>query len=566
VTGNSDEEPLQIPVATVGGGPVGLVLALLLDKHGVRSVLFNTEETTRWHPKGSSQGARTMEHFRRLGIADNVRALGLPADHPTDVIYFTRFGGWELARLPMPSATEKLKAIAAAPKTDQVPEPLHRANQMYVEKFLLEHVRTRPNITVRFGWRVEDFIDDGGGVTLHVIRERDGKRETWRSVYLVGCDGGQGMVRRALGIRYAGQSLQQAYMGGRMFSTHVRVPTFARDFLRNDLGFQYWVVNPELRTTITSVNGADEFMFWTRAKDESAEADDSVVANAMRRSTNSNIAVEVLAHHPWTAGMALVAERYGAGRVFLAGDSVHLFTPTGGFGMNTGVDDAANLAWKLAAMVQDWGGSGLLASYEAERKPIALRNTGAARQLSKNIGDIAIPPAVEENSPIGEQARRELGAVLSTCGEQYGSIGVQLGARYDGSPIVAENGAPPSDDFINYTPSSVPGGRAPHFWLDDGRGFGSSLFDRLGPRFTLLRLGGKAPTASALAEATAQAEIPFTIVDCPDNEARDLYGCDLALIRPDQHVAWRGNVEPADPKRLLARVTGAYSWDQAHSE
>lgn len=559
MTVNPNEEPQQIPVAIVGGGPVGLVLALLLDKHGVRSVLFNTEETTRWHPKGSSQGARTMEHFRRLGIAGNVRALGLPADHPTDVIYFTRFGGWELARLPMPSAAEKLKAIVAASKTDQVPEPLHRANQMYVEKFLLEHVRTRPNITALFGWRVEDFIDDGENVTLHAIRERDGKRETWRSAYLAGCDGGQGMVRRALGIHYAGQSLQQAYMGGRMFSTHVRVPTLARDFLRKDLGFQYWVVNPELRTTITSVNGADEFMFWTRAKDESAEADDGVVAGAMRRSTNSNIAVEVLAHHPWTAGMALVAERYGAGRVFLAGDAVHLFTPTGGFGMNTGVDDAANLAWKLAAMVQGWGGSGLLASYEAERKPIALRNTGAARQLSKNIGDIAIPPAVEQNSPAGEQARRELGAVLSTCGEQYGSIGVQLGARYDGSSIVAENGAPRSDDFVNYTPSSVPGGRAPHFWLDDGRGFGSSLFDRLGTGFTLLRLGGKAPATSALAEAAAQAAIPFTIVDCPDDEARDLYGCDLALIRPDQHVAWRGNAVAPDADRLLARVIGADS-------
>jgi len=559
VTATADTESLslQIPVAIVGGGPVGLGLALLLDKHGVRSVLFNTEEITRWHPKGSSQGARTMEHFRRLGIANKVRALGLPADHPTDVIYFTRFGGWELARLPMPSAAEKLRAIATAPKTNQVPEPLHRANQMYVEKFLLEHVRTRANITVRFGWRVENFTDDGDAVTLHAINERDGKRETWRSAYLAGCDGGQGMVRRALGIRYAGESLQQAYMGGRMFSTHVRVPTLARDFLRTDRGFQYWVINPELRTTITSVNGADEFMFWTRARDENADADDRVVVDAMRRSTNSDIAVEVLAHHPWTAGMALVAERYGAGRVFLAGDSVHLFTPTGGFGMNTGVDDAANLAWKLAAMVQGWGGGGLLASYEAERKPIALRNTGAARQLSKNIGDITIPPAVEDDSAAGERARCELGAALSTCGEQYGSIGVQLGARYDGSPIVAEDGAPPTDDFINYTPSSVPGGRAPHFWVDDGRGFGSSLFDRLGTGFTLLRLGGRAPSGSALAEAAAQTRIPFKLLDCADDEARDLYGCDLALIRPDQHVAWRGNATPADAERLITRTVGA---------
>ncbi len=369
--------PAQIPVVIVGGGPVGLMLALLLDRHHVRCVLFNTEESTRWHPKGSTQGARTMEHYRRLGIAGHIRTLGMPTDHPTDVIYFTRFGGWELARLPMPSAAEKLKAIDASAKTDQVPEPLHRANQMYVEKFLLEHVRTRPNIAVRFGWRVEDFDDDGDGVTLNAVCERNGKREIWRSAYLAGCDGGQGMVRRALGIHYSGGALQQAYMGGRMFSTHVRVPTLARDFLRNDIGFQYWVINPELRTTITSVNGADEFMFWTRPENESADADDRAVADAMRRSTNSNIAVEVLAHHPWTAGMALVAERYGAGRVFLAGDAAHLFTPTGGFGMNTGIDDAANLAWKLAAMVQGWGGSGLLASYEAERKPIAVRNTTA---------------------------------------------------------------------------------------------------------------------------------------------------------------------------------------------
>ena len=546
----------RVPVAIVGGGPVGLVLALLLDMYGVRSVLFNTEETTRWHPKGSSQGARTMEHFRRLGIAGEVRKMGLPADHPTDVIYFTRFGGYELARLPMPSAAEKLETIATAPKTDQVPEPLHRANQMYVEKFLLAHVRTRPNIVVRFGWRAKDFADDGDGVTLNAVCERDGKRETWRSAYLAGCDGGQGMVRRALGIHYAGESLQQAYMGGRMFSTHVRVPTLARDFLRGDRGFQYWVINPELRTTITSVNGTDEFMFWTRSKGEDAVADDRAVVDAMRRSTNSDIAVEVLAHHPWTAGMALVAERYGTGRVFLAGDSIHLFTPTGGFGMNTGVDDAANLAWKLAAMVQGWGGSELLASYEAERKPIAMRNTGAARQLSKNIGDIAVPPAIEDDSPAGEQARREIGAVLSTCGEQYGSIGVQLGARYDGSPMVAENGAPPADDFIDYTPSSVPGGRAPHVWMDDGRSFGSSLFDRLGVGFTLLRLGGNPPDASAMMATAAHRNIPLKVLDVPDGDARDLYQSDLALVRPDQHIAWRGNQIESDCNRLFAQVVG----------
>lgn len=545
-------------VGIVGGGPVGLMLALFLDRHGVRSVLFNTDETTRWHPKGGSQNARTMEYYRQLGISNKVRGLGLPPDHPTDVAYFTRFGGNELARLRMPSSAEKIRAIAQSPATDQVPEPLHRANQMYVEKFLLEHARTRSNITLRFGWRADTFEDDGDGVTIRTIRDRDGKTERWRTQYLVGADGGQGIVRRALGIHYSGYGpLEQVYLGGKMFSTYVRVPTLYRDFLGKCRAFQYWVVNPELRTTITSVNGIDEFMFWTKPRTPEADADNNAVINAMRRSTLSNIDVTVLGHHPWMAGVALVAERYGAGRVLLAGDSAHLFTPTGGFGMNTGIEDSANLAWKLAAIVQGWGGASLLDSYEVERKPVAVRNTGAARALTKNVGDVETPAEMEEDSSAGAAARRKVGAFLATFGEQYGSIGVQLGARYDGSPIVAEDGAPPTDNFINYTPSSVPGGRAPHFWMDDGRGFGSSLFDRLGTGFTLLRLGGRTPSGSALVEAAAQTRIPFKVLDCADDEARDLYGCDLALIRPDQHVAWRGNANPADAERLIARTVGA---------
>jgi hypothetical protein len=363
-------------------------------------------------------------------------------------------------------------------------------------------------------------------------------------------------VRRTLGIHYSGQSLHQPYMGGRMFSTYVKVPALQRDFLHGDFCFQYWIINPELRTTITSVNGVDEFMFWTRAKSEAGEADDAAVIHAMRRSTKSDIAVEVIAHHPWTAGMALVAEHYGAGRVFLAGDAVHLFTPTGGFGMNTGIDDAANLAWKLAAMVQGWGGSKLLSSYELERRPVAVRNTGAARELSRNIGDIAIPPELEDDSMVGETVRRELGAFLATCGEQYKSIGVQLGARYDGSPIIAAEGEPPGDSFISYAASSVPGGRAPHVWLDDGRDFGSSLYDRLGPGFTLLHLAPRPQETTALTDAAAARKMPLRTLKVADPDICDFYKCELALIRPDQHVAWRGSKVPDDPAGLLAQLVG----------
>src|SRR5829696_7221918 len=187
----SDHRAQHTPIAIVGGGPVGLMLALFLDRHGVRSVVFNTEASSRHHPKGSTHNSRTMEHYRRLGFGNEVRRLGLPPDHPTDVVYLTRFNGRELARLRMPSEVEKMRRVAAAPRTDQVPEPIHRANQMYVEKFLLEHAATRPNITLRFGWLVDAFEQDAGGVTLHAEATDGSGEENWRTHYLVGCDGGR---------------------------------------------------------------------------------------------------------------------------------------------------------------------------------------------------------------------------------------------------------------------------------------------------------------------------------------------------------------------------------------
>jgi hypothetical protein len=318
----------------------------------------------------------------------------------------------------------------------------------------------------------------------------------------------------------------------------------------------YWAVNPEIRSTIISINGRDEFLLRTRASTPDQPPDDAEVADVMRRCVGRDIAMEIVAHEPWTAGMALVAERFADRRVFLAGDAVHLFTPTGGFGMNTGVDDASNLAWKLAAMLQGWGGDELLKSYESERMPIALRNTEAARQLTANIGETDVDPAIEQDTPAGEVARRAAGAMLTTFKEQFASIGVPLGARYDASTIIASDGAAPIDSLIAYSPTSVPGGRAPHFWLDEKRTYGSSLYDRLGTGFTLLRVGPHAPDASEIITAAARQNIPLKVLDVADADARDLYECDLALVRPDQYVAWRGNAAPADVESLLERSVG----------
>ena len=546
-----------IPVAIVGGGPVGLVLALFLDQYAVRSVLFNSEESQRAHPKGSTQNARTLEHFRRLGISEPVRRLGLPADHPTDVAYFTRFNAWELARIRMPSEAEKMRAVAAAPATDQVPEPILRANQMYVEAFLLDYARTRPNITLRFGWQVDHLAMEADGAVVEAERSSDGVRESWRVSYVVGCDGGQSFVRRTLGAGYRGfDALQQRYMGGRMIASHLRAPTLVRSVLRHRHAWQYWSVTPEAQLMLASLNGRDEFLVFSQPAND-ARSHDATVATMVQRAAGVDAPLQMLGHRPWTGGVALVSERFGEGRVLLAGDAVHLFTPTGGFGMNTGIDDVANLSWKLAAMVHRWGGANLLDSYELERKPVAVRNTIAARELAKRNGSIPTSPAMEEDTAEGEAARRQVGAHLSTFGEAFASIGLQLGVRYDGSPIIVADGAPPADNFARYTPSSAPGGRAPHIWLDERRGRGSSLYDRLGIGFTLLRLGGHAAGSAALEAAARRRGIPLDVLDHPSDAARDLYERDLVLIRPDQHVAWRGNRPPHDPDMLWSNLVGA---------
>ena len=501
-----------------------------------------------------------MEHYRRLGFSPEVRRLGLPMDHPTDVAYFTRLNGWELARLPMPSEEQKIARVRAAPRFDQVPEPLHRANQMYVEALLFDRVAGEPMIEKRFGWRAVAVDQDGDGVTLGAERVSDGAREDWRVLYLVGCDGGQSFVRRTLAIRYGGfRNLEQAFMGGPMIATYLRLPTVLADVIRRERrAWMYNAINPQGRIVFVSLNGEDEFLLFTRAPDPGTAPDDDAIRRHVQSAAGSEIPVEVLGHNPWTAGVARVAHSFGAGRIVLAGDSVHLFTPTGGFGMNTGIDDAANLSWKLAALVQGWGGPNLLASYEIERRPIAVRNTTAARTLAINVGDMPVADNVEDRTPAGEAARQQLGHYLATTlGEEFASLGVQLGARYDGSPIVAEDAAPPADDPISYCPSSVPGGRAPHFWLGSGRGAGNSLYDRLGIGFTLLCLGAAPERAATLVAAAKRCRVPLDVLSVADEEARALYERDYVLIRPDQHVAWRGNAPPADADALLARVTGS---------
>jgi 2-polyprenyl-6-methoxyphenol hydroxylase-like FAD-dependent oxidoreductase len=454
----------------------------------------------------------------------------------------------------MASEAEQTRARRNPGPTDQVPEPLFRSNQMYVEAFLHDHVKTLANVQTRFGWQCVGWHEDANGIDVVIEETAGGKRQTLRAAYLVGCDGGQSFARRKLGIRYGGEeTLEQAFLGGSMVTTYLRAPEVHGRVVKK-LCWHYWTINQRARTTLISLDGKDEFLLMSKLPPNQTKPDDATIAEILQSAIGEPVKFEFMGHWAWTAGYALVADRFGAGRVLLAGDAVHLFTPTGGFGMNTGVDDAANLGWKLAALVQGWGGPKLVPSYEQERHPVALRNVAASRRLARNVGDVPVGAAIEDESAEGQADRQRASDFLSNFAEEFASLGVQLGARYDGSPLIADDsGAAPPDDPSVYVPSSRPGGRAPHLWLSDG----SSLFDRLGPGFSLLRFAGSSAAIAPLEDAAHMRGVPLRIVDVDVAAAgRDLYGVDLALIRPDQHVAWRGNKLPADCEALLAQVTG----------
>ena len=522
---------------------VGLTLAVELGTYGVPCMLINDGGTTAPHPQGNTLNSRTMEHFRRLGLNEQIRAAGLPAEHATDVVYATRFAGWQLARLPMPSTEQKL---SVPEHTAQTPEPIHRANFFYIEPILKHRAEELESVDVRFGHRLLSFAQDDDGVTATVRRNSDGETVYIRCDWLVGCDGARSTVRQALGIGYGGKGGEdETFMRGRMLSTYVRAPALL-DEMTCKPGWHYWTVNADARSSIATLDAKGEYVVLTRMPPDEDETTIDAAAEFLA-CVGKDIPVEVLSVKSWMAGLALVADRYQERRVLMAGDSVHLFTPTGGFGMNTGVDDVANLAWKLAGVVHGWAPATLLDTYEAERRPIGIRNTTMSHQFASAVAGLEIPDELEDDSDAGAAARGKLGAYLATFTEEFRSLGIQLGARYDGSPLIATDGTnAPEDSPFEYVPSAIPGGRAPHIWLEDGK----ALHDLFEPGFTLLNLTGHDVELPA-------SPVPLTQVTLNDDRARELYGATLALVRPDHHVAWRGNSLPDGFADILGRCYGA---------
>ena len=552
---------IDTPVLVVGGGPVGLMLSIELASRAVPNMLVNTGETTAAHPQGNTHNCRTMEHYRRHGIGDSVRIVGLPHEDVTDVMCCTRLNGIELSRIPMPSSADKVRRIIERDPTFLTPEPIHRASQLYVEPVLKKHAQEQKEIHLKYGWKLICFRQKKDHVIAEIEKVSSGQVQKVRCRWLAGCDGAQGFVRRELGIKYLGEGGEEiAFMIGRMISVYIDAPGIY-DVMPNNRAWQIWTINEDSRACFVSLDGRGKFVVLAKHpagnKREEGVSDNKVYSKMVRALINAAIGTQIdfkiISVKDWTAGNALVAERYQSKNVFLAGDSAHLFTPTGGFGMNTGIDDAVNLGWKMAAVYQGWAPEKLLDTYDVERRPIGIRNTQASRKLASDVATIEIPPVLEDSTPEGAQQRVILGEHLAGFTEEFASLGIQLGVRYDTSPLIISDGSTaPLDSAVDYVPSGSPGGRAPHTWLEDG----ASILDKFGQWFTLLKFGLDDIDTTPFQNMAQTLNIPLTVVQISEPNAQKLYGCGLVLVRPDGHVAWRGNTLPNVLKGLLRTVSG----------
>jgi len=535
-------QALDTQVLIVGGGPAGLTLAIDLGQRGIRCMVIDRLEKHGIHPKLERANARTMEIFRRLGIADRIRAAGLPGDVPMDVFIVLDMARPPVLRLPYGSVNALKAESAAHNDGTHALEPYQLISQYTLDPLLRKIAEETPNVTVRFGHELESFEQDAQGVTAH-IKDLDGKQSSVRAAYLAGCDGSSSVVRKQLGIKLEGD-------GG---IRRMRASLFRCDDLFERIpigkGRHYHVIADPDFTSVTIQDSTRHFRMNTMQ----VENDD--LMEKFKRAVGFPVEAELIWSGDWQHHL-LCANRYGEGRVFIAGDAAHLVIPTGGLGMNTAVGDVTDLAWKLAATLQGWGGPALLNSYLSERRQIGLRNVAASANAAggRVAWREAWKPNIADDTPEGAATRAAVAKVADTEQRKTNEIlGIEMGYRYIDTPLIwHEPGEAPDPNSRQYVPTTWPGARLPHVWRDDGR----SLLDCLSPNYTLLRLGGTRVDTSALENAFRELGAPLATLDVAEAAPHAVYGFDLLLLRPDLHIVWRGNQAPEDAPMLARIATG----------
>lgn len=536
----------------VGAGPVGLTLAMDLAQRGIDVLVAETRH--RGEPpnvKCNHVSARSMEIFRRLGVAAALREAGLPAEYPNDVAYRTSFTGEELSRIPIPCRRDRYTARGGPDTWWPTPEPPHRINQIYLEPVLFAHAQATKGLRILNRTRIDSFEQDVDGVRARGVNLDTGEEIAVRCEYLIGCDGGRSGIRKAIGAKLSGTDVV-----GRVQSTYFRAP----DLLARAAHPAAWAtfaLNPRRCGNVYAIDGRETWLLHNYLKPDETEFDSVDRDWAIRQilGVGADFRYEIISKEDWI-GRRLVADKFRDRRVFICGDASHLWIPMAGYGMNAGIADAMNLSWLLAARLNGWAAEAALAAYEAERLPITEQvskfamNHAIALQKERD----GVPPVIETAGAEGEAARAAAGRALYELNvKQYCCGGLNFGYFYDRSPLIAYDGeAPPAYSMDQFTPSTVPGCRTPHLWLDDGR----SLYDAMGPEYTLLRFDRSVDTRP-LEEAARSRHVPLAVLDVNSTEAAGLYRHALVLSRPDQHVAWRGQHSPGDPLALIDRIRGA---------
>lgn len=528
-------------VVIIGAGPVGLAATIELAQRGIRCLLVERNDRVGHAPRAKTCNVRTCEHLRRWGIVDRLRERApFGIDYPSNVVFATRLAGRPLARFENAFFCRPGRHPLYAEHAQWIP-------QYKLEETLVEHARELPAATLRFNTTVKALTQTQERVTLTL--ETANGTEHVESRYVIGADGAGSATRATLGIRMTGD--------GALSKHRMLIFRSAELQQRHELGdaVAYWIVNADTPSVMGPMDDGGRWYFGFTPRTE-----DDDVMEALRRATALPLNPEVLSVSDWTA-YRLVAERYREGRVFLAGDACHLHPPYGGYGMNLGIGDAVDIGWKLAAVLQGWGGDALLDSYGEERRPVHLRTIDEAVINHTHSSESLAIEELEADSAAGDAARRTASErIVESKTREFDTLGVVLGYRYDGSPVVVDDGStPPPTHYRDYVPSACPGGRAPHFWLSSGDSTarGEALYDRFGEGFTLLVTAGPATAATPMLAHAAERGIPLTPVTVDDPALHALYGARYALIRPDQHVAWRGDAMPADLDAVLDIVTGS---------